>query len=94
VSVFDEAVADIRKAIAVQPNNPDLNKALEINKQPEKIMFLIERGDVYYLMQKYPEAIADFGEIIKLDEWQLKEPMQRRIALAKQKLQENGNQPR
>ncbi len=72
----------------------DLNKALEINKQPEKIMFLIERGDVYYLMQKYAEAIADFEQIIKLDEQQLKEPMQRRIALAKQKMQGNVNEPK
>ena len=72
----------------------DLNKALEINKQPEQIMFLIERGDVYYLMQKYAEAIQDYEQVAKLDEKQLKEPMQKRITLAKQKMKENGNQPR
>lgn len=72
----------------------DLTKALEINKQPEKIMFLIERGDVYYLMQKYQEAISDYEEILRLDEKQMKEIMQNRISLAKQKMRENGSQPK
>jgi tetratricopeptide (TPR) repeat protein len=71
----------------------DLNKALEINKQPEKIIFLIERGDVYFLMKNYKEAIADYEEIITLDEAQMKEPMQRRIELAKQKMRDGGVEP-
>jgi tetratricopeptide (TPR) repeat protein len=74
----------------------DLTKALEINKQQEKIIFLIERGDLYYLMQKYSEAISDYEEILKLDDGQLKDLMQRRISLslAQQKMKENGIQPK
>ena len=71
----------------------DLNKAIELEKDKAKFTYFIDRGDIYFRMRKYSEAIQDYEQVIKLQDT-LKEPMQRRIVLAKQKVQENSNQPK
>lgn len=70
----------------------DLTTAIEFDKENDILLLLIDRGDVYFALRKYAEAIQDYEQVIKLDHAQTKELMQRRIALAKQKIQENGNQ--
>lgn len=71
----------------------DLNKVVGMNGQFDKAVLFIERGDVLYSMQKYAEAIADYERALKLDETHLKDLMQNRIKLAKQKM-EVSNQPK
>lgn len=66
----------------------DLTAAIEYDKDDDDVTFLIDRGDVYFAMGRFAEAIQDYEQVIKLDEAQLKEMMQKRIALAKQKMQE------
>ncbi len=66
-----------------------MTAAIEFDKDDDDVTFLIDRGDVYFAMGRFAEAIQDYEQVIKLDEAQLKEMMQKRIALAKQKMQEN-----
>ena len=73
--MYDEALADIAQA-------------MKLSRQPNPLIFLIERGDVYYCQGKYAEAIADFEEVIRLGEPEIKEPMQTRIELARRKAAE------
>lgn len=72
---------------------PDLNKAIEMGNKNTEFNFFLDRGDVYFRMRKYNEAIQDYEQVVKLQD-SLKEPMQRRIIQAKQKSQEESNQPK
>ena len=74
--MYDEALADIAQA-------------MKTSRQPNPLIFLIERGDVYYCQGKYAEAIDDFEKVIRLGEPNIAEPMQMRIELARRKLKGN-----
>lgn len=76
--MFVEAVADLTKALELSDNDSSL---------------LMDRGDIYFLMQKYAEAIADYEQVVKLKSG-LEQIAARRISQAKQKMQENSNQPK
>lgn len=65
----------------------DLNKAIELGDKNAGFNFFLDRGDVFFRMGKYTEAIQDYERVIKLQD-SLTEPMQRRIAQANQKLLE------
>lgn len=66
---------------------PDLNKAIELGDKNAGFNFFLDRGDVFFRLGKYKEAIQDYERVIKLQD-SLTEPMQRRIAQANQKLLE------
>lgn len=69
----------------------DLSKAIKLNAEDASL--LMDRGEVYFLMQKYPEAIADYEQVVKLKSG-LEQIAEKRISQAKQKMPENGNQPK
>ncbi len=68
---------------------PDLNKAIELDNKKPEFSYFLDRGDIYYRMRKYNDAIQDYEQVVKLQD-SLKEPMQRRIELAKQKILEES----
>ena len=70
----------------------DLTKAIETDSAQDAGMFL-RRGDVYYSMQKYAEAIKDYEQVLKQKSG-LEKFAERKIASAKQKMQENVYQPK
>jgi tetratricopeptide (TPR) repeat protein len=76
--MFAEAVADLTKAIELSDNDSGL---------------LMDRGDIYFLMQEYSEAVADYVQVVKLKSG-LEQIAEKRISQAKQKMQENANQPK
>ncbi|HSK71230.1 MAG TPA: tetratricopeptide repeat protein [Pyrinomonadaceae bacterium] len=69
----------------------DLTKAIELNAEDAGL--LMDRGDVYFLMRKFPEAIADYERILKINTG-MERLAEMRISAAKQKMQENVNQPK
>lgn len=69
----------------------DLTKAIELDA--ESAGLLMDRGDVYFLMRKFPEAIADYEQTIKSNSG-MEKLAEMRIAQAKQKMQESVNQPK
>jgi len=69
----------------------DLNKAIELNAEDAGIIF--DRAELYFVMQKYPEAIKDYEQILKLN-MGMERLAETRIADAKQKMQETANQPK
>jgi tetratricopeptide (TPR) repeat protein len=77
--MYDEALAD-------------LNKAIEINSDKDVGLFM-RRGDVYFSMQKYSEAIKEYEQVLK-EKTGLEPLAERRISQAKQKMLENGSQPK
>jgi tetratricopeptide (TPR) repeat protein len=72
---------------------PDLNKAIELGKDKADFGYFLDRGDIYFEMQKYSEAIQDYEQVIKRQDT-LTELMQKRVVLAKQKMQQDTNQPK
>lgn len=71
--MYAEAVADLTRALELDAEDADL---------------LMNRGDVYFLMRKFPEAIADYGQILKINRG-MERLAESRIVLAKQKMQED-----
>lgn len=70
----------------------DLTKAIETDSD-ENVGLFMRRGDVYFSMQKYSEAIKDYEQVLK-QKTGLEQLAERRISSAKQKMQENVNQPK
>jgi len=66
----------------------DLTKALELDA--EDASSLMARGEVYFLMRKFPEAIADYQQILKINNG-MERLAESRIEAAKQKMQEDKN---
>lgn len=69
----------------------DLTKAIELDNEDAGL--LMDRGEVYFLMQKFPEAITDYEQVVKLDRG-LEQIAEKRIFSAKQKMQENAARPK
>ncbi len=70
----------------------DLTKAIKTDSDKNVGLFL-KRGDVYYSMGKYAEAIKDYEQVLK-QKTGLEQFAERRIFSAKQKMQENVTQPK
>lgn len=70
----------------------DLTKAIETDSIKNVGLFL-RRGDVYYSMHKYAEAIIDYEQVLK-QKTGLEQLAERRISSAKRKMQENVYQPK
>jgi tetratricopeptide (TPR) repeat protein len=70
----------------------DLNKAIEMDSDKNVGLFM-RRGDVYFSMKKYSEAIKEYEQVLK-QKTGLEPLAERRISQAKQKMQENGIQPK
>lgn len=70
----------------------DLTKAIELDSEKDVGLFM-RRGDVYYSMNKFSEAIKDYEQVLKQKSG-LEQFAERRISSAKQKMQENVNQPK
>lgn len=77
--MYNEALADLNKAIEMDSDGND--------------GFYLRRGDVFFYLQKYAEAIKDFEHVVKQKNG-LEELAERRILLAKQKVQQNGVSPK
>jgi len=77
--MYDDALADLTKAIE---KDSDKNVGL-----------FLRRGDVYYSMRKYLEAVKDYEQVLK-QKTGLEQLAERRISQAKQKMQENVNHPK
>lgn len=69
----------------------DLTKAIELDNEAAGL--LMDRGEVYFLMQKFPEAITDYEQVVKLNRG-LEQIAEKRISSAKQKMQQNIAQPK
>jgi tetratricopeptide (TPR) repeat protein len=65
----------------------DFTTIIEGKLKFDKWAVYIDRGDVYYSMQKYAEAVADYETAAKNNE-SVREFMEKRISLAKQKMAE------
>ncbi|MEZ5429246.1 MAG: tetratricopeptide repeat protein [Pyrinomonadaceae bacterium] len=71
--MYGEALADYAEAIRLQPKNPGL---------------YLERGDIYFLMEKYPQALADYEKAAD-SEGRIKEIADQKIRRTKEKLASN-----
>lgn len=70
----------------------DLSKAIETDSDKNVGLFM-RRGDVFYAMRKYSEAIKDYEQVLSQKSG-LEQLAERRIYQTKQKMQENVNQPK
>ncbi|HEX8248482.1 MAG TPA: tetratricopeptide repeat protein [Pyrinomonadaceae bacterium] len=70
----------------------DYTEAIRLAKGSAFDLYL-ERGDAFMESGKYVEALQDYEQSLKLDQ-QLKEIVERRITLAREKIQAVTNQPK
>jgi tetratricopeptide (TPR) repeat protein len=70
----------------------DLNKAIEMDSDKNVGLFM-RRGDVYFSMKKYSEAIKEYEQVLKQKTRLETARGVRRISQAKQKMQETAFNP-
>lgn len=68
----------------------DLTRAIELNDDDASSW--MDRGEVYFLMKKFPEAIRDYEQVVKLASG-LERIAERRIEDAKQMSKDNRTKP-
>ncbi|MCK5171047.1 MAG: tetratricopeptide repeat protein [Bacteroidales bacterium] len=58
----------IRKYIQDKEYDKALNELAEmLQKYPDDAKYLIIRGDLYYSMQKYSDALNDYSKVLKIE---------------------------
>lgn len=73
MQILHKFMDDLKIEIERLKTEQDFEKAIKllnerIEQQPEPIELLELRGDVYYLMQKFGDALNDFNTILKQTE--------------------------
>ncbi len=63
---------DLKRVVENYIANKEFDKAIdmlssEINKDDKQLQLLEMRGDIYYTLQKFGDALNDFNKILKID---------------------------
>lgn len=69
----------------------DLNQAIEIDNSEDAGLY-IDRGDVFFLMERYEEALKDYEYVLKSGRIRPIDSIERRINGVKKKIQQKDSQ--
>ncbi len=71
MQIIYKFMEDLKSVVGELVENQEFERALEllseqIEKQPEQLIWFELRGDIYYTMQRFGDALNDFNKIIKI----------------------------